>query len=58
VRDLALVHRCPGVETPGYSQPSLRDDELEVWRHYISPVRAALSAAMPLLSFDFLPFAI
>jgi len=30
LRDSTLFHPCPGVETPGYSQPSLRDDLLEM----------------------------
>ena len=29
-RDLTLLKRNPGVETPGYSQPSLRDDDFEI----------------------------
>ncbi len=30
LRDLALLCSCPGVETPGYSRPSLRDDDVEI----------------------------
>ena len=30
LRDLGLCETCPGVETPGYFQASLRDDDDEI----------------------------
>jgi len=42
---LAPGHRFPGVETPGYSQASLRDDEDEILASLTETVVLPLSCA-------------